>query len=231
MVKLDDAVIARLESHGHKFEVLVDPDLAMNFKKGEQVNFDEMLAIDTVFKDSAKGEEAGDGALQEVFNSNNVEEIVKKILKEGSVQLTTEQRKKMKEDRRKEVIDIIAKNAVNPQTNAPHPPKRVENALNEAGINIQAEKSAEEQIPEILDEIKKIIPISFEKLSIAIKIPAEHSGKAANSLRSYNLKKEEWQNDGSLIAVVEIPAGLKGELFNELNSITHGNIETKILEK
>jgi len=231
MVKLDDAVIARFESHGHKFEVLVDPDMALNFRKGEQVNFNEMLAIDTVFKDSAKGEEAGEGALEEVFKSTEIETVVKKIILDGEVQLTTDQRKRMKEERIKEVIDIISKNAVNPQNNAPHPPKRIENALEEAKINIQAEKSAEEQVPEILEEIKKLIPISFEKLSIAVKIPAEFAGKASNTLRSFTLKKEEWQNDGSLIAVVEIPAGLKQDLFNELNHITHGDIETKILEK
>ena len=32
MVSLEKAVRARLETHGHKFEILVDPDAALKFR-------------------------------------------------------------------------------------------------------------------------------------------------------------------------------------------------------
>jgi len=230
MVKLEEAVIARLDSHGEKFELLVDPDLALALKKGENVNFDDLLAIDTVFKDSAKGEEQSPAALNKVFGTTEVQKIAAKIIKEGEVQLTTEQRKEMKEARRKEVIALIVKNALNPQTNAPHPPQRIETAMEEAKINIDPIKSAEEQVPKIIEQLRKLIPISTEKLRIAVKIPSEFSGKGTAVLHKFPLQKEEWQKDGSIIAIVEIPAGLKNELFNELNHLTHGSVETKILK-
>ncbi len=63
---------------------------------------------------------------------------------------------------------------------------------------------------ETLKAIRIKIPIRFEKVKVAIKIPGDveksiqyHSGIWDNS-------KEEWQRDGSWIAVVEIPGGYAG---------------------
>ena len=231
MVKVGEAVIARYEHSGEKFEVLVDPDLAMELRKGKEVNFDELLAYESVFKDANKGQESSPETMRKVFGTTELKEVIKKIITEGRVQLTTEQRKKMLEQRRKEIISLIVRNAINPQTKTPHPPQRIENALEETRIQIDATKSASEQIPAILKEIKKLIPISMEKLRIAVKIPPEYAGKAEFILHKYDLKKEEWQKDGSLVAVLELAAGVKAELFNELNNLTKGEVETKIIEE
>lgn len=231
MVKLENAVIARLNSHGEKFEILVDPDLALVFKKGDAVNFNDLIAFDKIFKDAGSAEEQSETAINKAFGSTDIVECVKKILLQGEVQLTTEQRKRMREQRHREVVSIISRNAINPQTQSPHPPQRIENALVEAKIHIDELKSAEEQIPKILQEIRKLIPISMEKLKLAVKVSAEFSGKATSILHKYGVQKEEWQKDGSIIAVVELPAGIKTELFAELNHLTKGNFESKVLEK
>lgn len=229
MVKLEEAVIARFEHSGEKFEILVDPELALKLRKGVSVSMNELLAVNTVFKDAKKGTEVSPDALNNAFSTVDVEEIAKKIIEDGELQLTTEQRKKMLEQKRKEIIDFISRNAVNPQTNTPHPPVRIENAMNEAKINIDPFKSTKEQVDSIVKEIKKLIPISMERLQLAVKIPAEFSGKAVGVLHKYDLKKEDWQRDGSIIAVVDIPAGMKQDLLNDLNQVTHGEMETKIL--
>ncbi len=231
MVKLEDAVIARIEKNNEKFEILVDPELALKLKKGESVSFNDLMAIDTVFKDAKKGSTQSPEALSKAFGSTDVNVIARKIILDGEVQLTTEQRRHMREAKRREIVEIIARNAINPQTNAPHPPKRIETALEEAKIHIDEGKSAEEQIPAILKELKKIIPISFEKQQIAVKVSAEHAGRVSAFLHKHELKKEQWLNDGSLIAVVEMPAGLRAEFITELNHLTHGMVETKILEE
>jgi len=231
MVKMEDAVIARFESKGEKFEMLVDPDLAMDLKEGREVNFNDLMVIDTVFKDAKKGEEKSAEKVSEVFGTDDVNAIAKKIIAEGEVQLTTAQRRHMLEKKRKEIVSFIARNALNPQTKTPHPPQRIENAIEEAKLQVDFSKSVKEQVPEFMKELKKLIPISLEQLKLAIKIPTAHAGKAEHVLHKYKLQKEEWQKDGSLIAVLEIPAGMKQDLFNELNSITHGDIESKILEE
>ncbi len=231
MVKLEEAVTARFDSKGEKFEILVDPDLALQLKKGENVNFSDLLAVETVFKDAAKGSEQSPEALAKSFGTTNIEEIAKTIVQDGEVQLTTEQRRQMKEARHRELVEFISRNAMNPQTNTPHPPKRIENALAEAKVRVDEMKSIEEQLPGIIKEIKKLIPISLEHIKIAIKISAAHAAKTEHVLHKYTLLKEEWQRDGTLIAVVDMPAGLKQDFLNDLNALCHGEAETKILEK
>ena len=69
----------------------------------------------------------------------------------------------------------------------------------------------------------------MEKMRVAVKVPARFAGSALSVLHKYEIQKEEWLNDGSLAVVLELPAGVKQELFNELNHLTHGEIESKIL--
>ena len=229
MVRVEDAVIARLESSGEKFEMLVDPDLALKLKQGHAVSFHDLVVIDTVFSDAKKGKEQSPGALNKTFGTTDVEAIVKKIILTGEVQLTTEQRRELREQKRREIVDLICRNAVNPQTGTPHPPLRIQTAMEEAKVSVDEWKPVSEQLPAILKELRKLLPISMEKIQVAVKIPMEFAGKASAKMHHYEVKKQEWQNDGSLIVLVEIPAGLKGQLFDELNHLTHGQVETKVM--
>src|SRR3989344_4905298 len=229
MVRTEDAVIARFEHSGEKFEILVDPHLAMDLKHGKNVPFEDLLAIDTVFKDARKGEEKSPESLKKVFGTQDVKEISKRIIREGEVQLTTQQRHEITEKKWREIVQFIARNAMNPQTNAPHPAQRIEAALKEAKFSADINKSVNDQVSEALKILKKILPISMEKIRIAVKIPSRFAGSALSVLHKYDIQKEEWLSDGSLAVVLELPAGAKQELFNELNHLTHGEIESKIL--
>ena len=42
--------------------------------------------------------------------------------------------------------------------------------------------------------------------------------------------KEEWRNDGTLVVVVEMPAGMQTDVYEKLNALTHGSVETKLIE-
>lgn len=229
MVRVEDAVIARFEHSGFKFEVLVDPDLAMDLRRGKSVSFSDLAALDQVFKDAKKGEVQSDAAIQKTFGTTEFESVVKQIISKGQVQLTTDQRRRILAEKEKELAAFISRHAINPQTKTPHPITRIEIALQEAKFSVDIFKSVEEQVPLAVHAIRHLIPISMEKLKVAVRIPALYSGRANPILHKYGVQKEEWQKDGSLIAVLELPSGLKQDLFNELNHIAHGEIESKIL--
>jgi len=55
--------------------------------------------------------------------------------------LQLEQKKKIQDEKKIRVINIIATNAINPQTKGPHPPARIEAAMNEAGVHIDPMKT------------------------------------------------------------------------------------------
>ncbi|MBT6995181.1 ribosome assembly factor SBDS [Candidatus Woesearchaeota archaeon] len=227
-MNVDDAVICRLKKNGLNFEILVDCDKTMDFKHGKEVDIEDVIVGDDIFKDVKKGEHASEHDLRNVFSTDDKKLMIRKILKNGDVQLTTEYKNKLRDEKKKAIISLISRNAVDPKTNIPHPPQRVENAMNEARVNIDEFKSAEQQVGDIVKQIISIIPIAYELRKLELTIPADVSGRAYPVLKQLaTILNETWNNDGSLTVNVEVPAGLQNELFDKLNGIAHGRIESK----
>ncbi|MEW5759440.1 MAG: ribosome assembly factor SBDS [Candidatus Thermoplasmatota archaeon] len=229
MVSLEEAVVARLEAKGLNFEILVDPEAIEKLKRGEG-DIISSLAVEEIFKDSKKGDRAAEENIMKVFGTKNIEAVAKQIIERGEIQLTTEQRRKMQEMKKKQIITMIVKNAINPQTKTPHPPQRIETAINEAKVRIDPFKPVDVQVKDVLNAIKTILPIRFETVKIAVKISGEDYGKMYSSLKAFGeIKKEEWSSDGKWIGLIEMPAGMQVEFFEMLNEKTKGNVETKIV--
>ena len=230
MVSLEDAVIARLESGGHRFEILIDPNEAQAFKDGDKIDWEDSIAVDGIWADSAKGERSPENILDDFFESSDLIDIYKKILTEGTIQLTSEQKKEMVDNKKKQILSHIAANAMNPQTGGAHPPQRIENAIVEAKYSIDPVKSVERQVEEIIRKIRPLIPISFEKVKAAVKIPAVYVGKCYGQLSGLGtIENEDYQNDGSWVGIVKMSAASYSELENLLGSTTKGTAEIKII--
>lgn len=232
LVSLEKAVIARLDTHGERFEVLVDPDLAVEFKRKGEPDISQVLAVETIFKDARKGARASEERMRGIFGTTEPLEVAQKIIKKGEIQFTTEQRRKLMEAKKRKLATIISRNAINPQTNAPHPPHRIEQALEEVRFHVDLSKPTEEQVQKALKAIRALLPIRFEVRRVAVKIPGQYSGKAYTLIKSFgDVKKEEWQKDGSWLLLMELPAGVVEDFFRELNALTKGEAETRILRK
>lgn len=231
MSTLDEAVIARFKKGG-TFEILVDPDGALAFKKGEEVDIERILAVEEIFEDAKKGDRASEEDLLRIFGTPDILEISKSIIKDGEIQLTTEQRRRIRDQKRNKVINIIATNAINPQTSGPHPPSRIERAMDEAGFSIDISKSVDDLVKDAMKKIRPVIPIRFEEVDIAVKVPGEYATKSYGDIHAFGqLTKEEWQSDGSWIGVVKIPAGRQDDFYSLVNRLTKGDAETKLLKK
>ena len=231
MITLEDAVIARLEYYGEHFEILVDPDMAADFKRGEAIEVQEILAVEEVFKDAKKGDKASEEAMMKAFNTTDILDAAATIIRKGHVQLTAQQRKEMTEEKRRKIVATITRESINPQTKFPHPARRIEIAMEECKIHIDPFKSVDEQVNTVLKAIRTKIPIRFERVQVAIKIPGDFSGKVYNIIPEFGkTRKEEWQQDGSWVAIVEIPGGMQDNFYRKLNELTHGQVETKLLK-
>ncbi len=231
MVKVEDALIARYESKGHRFEVLIDQKLVDLVKSGKSVNVSEYMATDMVFKDSSKGDRASEEVIREVFGTEDFQTVVMEIVKKGQVQLTTEQRRKMLEEKRRQVVEIIARESMNPQSGTPHPPQRIEKAMEEARVRVDPFKSAEDQVNDVLKAIRVLLPIRFEHVKMEIEVPGTEYGKIyAEMARLGQIQKEDWKSNGNYNAIVEIPAGVQDQLYDFLNKRTKGNVNIKLIK-
>jgi len=231
MVDLEEAIVARLESHGETFEVLIDPKVVNHLKEGKDVDLIDYMVIDEIFKNARKGTRASEEKLREVFGTTDPVEIAKVIILKGEVQLTAQQRKEMLESKRLRIIATIARNTINPQTGGPHTPARIELAMEEAKVHIDPFKPVDLQVQHVLEKLRPLIPIRFDKVRIAVKLKADEYGRCYEDMKEMGkITREEWQKNGDWIGVVEIPAGLRDDLFQRLNAKTHGNVETKQLK-
>jgi len=230
MVSLEDSVTARFETGGDRFEILIDPEAAQQYKEGKDIDWEEAIAADGIWSNSSKGERAPENLVNETFNSSNLISIYKKILDEGNIQLTSQQKKEMVEKKRKRIINYISANAMNPQTGGPHPPQRIENAMEEINYHVDPMETVEKQIERIVAKIKLLIPISFDKIRVAVKIQAIHVGKCYGQLSGLGkIESEEYQKDGSWIGILEMAAASQNKLEDLLGSVTKGTAEIKTL--
>lgn len=221
--------VARMNIDGNNFELLVRPEPALSYREGKSVSLSNILVTETIFSDAGKGLRVAEKQLEEAFGTVDAQKIAEAILRRGTLQLTAEQRKRMVEETRKKIVAFICRQSVDPRTKLPHPPTRVEQALEQIRFSVDPFRSVEEQANEAIKLLRSVLPISIEKLSVSVRIPPEHAGRAYGTVKSFGtITTESWRSDGSWSAVVEMPAGLYGPFLEKLGEITRGNVEAEV---
>lgn len=216
----------RLTINGDKFEILVKPDPALEYKTGKRTDFSSLLVSDEIYSDANKGSRASSEKLTKHFKTKDTGEIAKQILTRGELALTTDQRRRMVEEKKKQIIQFISRNFVDPKTHLPHPPNRIESAINEVRIIIDPYKRAEDQAKQVIEALRKILPLRSEVAVLTITIPPQFASQSYSVLKGTgNFKNEQWLSDGSLKAIVEVNAGAKGTLLDRIGSVTKGSAQ------
>jgi ribosome maturation protein SDO1 len=220
--------LARIKKGGHEFEIVVEPDNAIAFRRGASVDIKDVLRSEHVFSDAKKGVVAAEHELKAVFNTSDPLKVAGVIVKEGEIQLTTEYRDKLRADKRRRILYLIQRNAIDPKTKMPHPMVRIENAFEQAKCHIDEFRTAEEQVDEVIKSLRTLLPLKIEQIVLQITIPPQHSHQAYGVLKKMGaIKQDVWGSDGSLTVKLEIPAGLQEEVMDRMNSMTHGGVDIR----
>ncbi len=220
--------LVKIRKGAKHFEIVVDLDKALAFKKGEMSSVD-FLESDTIFTNAKNGDVASSSDLKEAFGTIDVNAVTEKIVKNGEVLVTQEHRDEEKEQKFKQIVDFLSTNAIDPKTGNPHTIERIKSALEQAHINIK-NAPIESQISDIVSEISKVIPIKLETKKVKIKIPAIHTGKVYGIVNQYK-ESENWLGDGSLEVTVNIPSGIIMDFYDKLNAVTHGSALTEEIKQ
>lgn len=221
--------LARLKKGTDVFEIVIDPEKAIAARHGK-VDIREAVRVPKIFSDAKKGMLASEQRMQALFGTADPWEVAKKILVDGDIQVTAEYREQLREQKRRQIVDFIRRNGVDPRTHAPHPATRIEAAMVEAKVRVDEFKPADAQVQEILKELRPILPIKFEIKDIELTIPAQYASKAYSTVKMFGkILRESWQSDGSWKGTLEIPGGMEQELYDKLNAITHGQVVAKVL--
>lgn len=219
---VEEAVEAKYKN----YEILVDCEKALSFKKKGEPDIRKVLEVADIFEDAGKGLRAAEDNLRRDFGTTDTYEIAKKIIKKGEVQLTAEYREKVRERKRNRVIAKITRQAKDPRTGDPHPRRRIENSIEQAGIDWDFSKGVDELVEHVIEEIRPILPISMGKNKLKILVPAKYTGKAYSVLNSYGkMLQKEWKENGDLAAEVEISPGLEENFKSKLKKFTQGKVQ------
>jgi ribosome maturation protein SDO1 len=146
----------------------------------------------------------------------------------GELNLTTDQRRKMVEEKRKQIVSYIHQSFVDPKTHVPHPVLRIEAAMEQARVSIDPHKRAEDQAKDVVDALRAILPLRSEISKLIVRVPPQYAGQSYSVIKSTGeLKGEEWLSDGSLRVIIEMNAGMRGTFIDRLGSVTKGTAEVK----
>ena len=220
MANLEEAIIARIKKGNLNFEILVDCEKALDYRAGKIKDLNEVVASKGIFVDVRKAKKANAEEIKKAFETIDENVIIDLILKKGEIQLTAEHKAKLREIKRKQIISFIHTNAVDAKTGNPFPPQRIEMLMEQAKIKINEFETLEHEIQNVIKELRPLIPIKLETRELEIDISASYASSVLNLLkRKTKIIKEDWKDNGNLIAIVEIPAGIQEEIENELLKI------------
>jgi len=227
---MTDVTLVRYSFEGEKFEIMVKPDPALDYKLGKKKDLSAVLVSDEIYTDSGKGTRPSAEKLLKAFKTEDQTEIAQIILQKGDLNLTTDQRRKMIDEKRKQIVHFIAKTYVDPKTHLPHPPLRIEQAIKDSRVSVDPQKSVDEQVKDIVEKLRSVIALKSENLQLEIIVPAQYASQSYAVLKSVgSLSKEEWQNNGSLKAILEIPAAARPNVIDRLGSITKGSATVEVI--
>jgi ribosome maturation protein SDO1 len=224
----DKFTVARLVLDGEKFEVLVKPDPALEYKMGKRSDISSALVSDEIYSDANKGSRASSEKMKKHFKTTDSVDIAKQILAKGELNLTTDQRRKMVEEKKRQIVQFINRSFVDPKTHLPHPIVRIEAAMEEVRVPIDPFRKVDDQAKAIVDAVRKILPLKSETLKLTVTVPPQFAAQSYSVLKSTgDLLSEEWLADGSLRAMVDISASLRGQFLDRLGSVTKGSAQVK----
>ncbi len=216
-------VEARLKVKGKSYEISVDFDEAMKVRTGKG-DVARAMNSTAVYHDVKKGESVRNADLQDAFGTTDIYAIAAKIMKEGEIQKPQEYRDAQREARIKQVVDLIVRNAVD-QHGKPYTEERIRRAIDEIHYSFD-NRPAEQQMPDVVEKMKRIIPIRIDTKKVKLTIPASYTGQIYGILQDYK-ESEEWKDNGDLVVVVNLPAGMQLDFYDKLNNITHGTVQSE----
>jgi ribosome maturation protein SDO1 len=226
---MDKPSIVRFAVEGEKFEILVKPDPALDFKLGKKKDISSIMISEEIYSDSNKGTRASTEKLMKAFKTTDQTAIATMILQKGDLNLTTDQRRKMVSEKHKQIVEFIAKNFVDPRSHLPHPPLRIEQAMDDARVSVDPFRNVDEQTKDIVEQLRSIIPLKSENMLLEILVPAQFAAQSFSVLKSVgSLKKEEWQANGALKVILDIPAAARANVIDRLGSITKGSASVEV---
>jgi ribosome maturation protein SDO1 len=209
--------LARLDVRGNHFEVLVDSQRALDYKLKRAQWTDKILKFEEVFRDYKKGERASRDSLLKAFSTDDPRKICKVIIDEGELQVPAHMRRKLLEEKKRTIMSLVSRVSVDPQTNAPIPLLRVEQAFDKMSVQVDPSKEAVDQLKPILKEMKRMLPMRVKEAEVEADFPPDLLGHVRGYLESVGEIVIQPRRKGDLMTMtVSVPEAIRTEIAQKM---------------
>jgi ribosome maturation protein SDO1 len=100
--------------------------------------------------------------------------------------------------------------------------------MEEVRVPIDPFKKVEDQAKTLVDALRKILPLRSETAKLTVTVPPQFSAQSYSVLKSTGeLRSEEWLADGSLKAVLDMNASIRGQFLDRLGAVTKGSAQVR----
>mmetsp|Transcript_66087 Transcript_66087/g.166640 ORF Transcript_66087/g.166640 Transcript_66087/m.166640 type:complete len:376 (+) Transcript_66087:119-1246(+) len=189
--RLTNVAIVRLKSHGKRFEVAAYKNKVLNWRDGIEKDINEVLQVITVFTNVSKGDVAKEQDMKKAFGTCDQEEVCRKILKSGDLQVSDKEREVHMEGLFRDIVQIVVERCVYPQTGRQLTALTVESALRTIGFSVKPEHAAKKQALKAIEALCTELPESFARAKMRLRISCPE--KLREEIRKYLLEEASAQ--------------------------------------
>lgn len=222
--RLTNVAIVRYKAAGKRFEIACYKNKVLNWRSGVEKDLSEVLQIDTIFTNVSKGEVANAKDLQKAFSTTEPEEICKKILKSGELQVSDKEREVHQEALLRDIVQNVVERCVHPQTGRQLTALTVENALKRIGFSV-VDQPAKKQALKAIEALCKEIPDSFARAKMRLRITCpdrllEEFRRHLTEVSNATIEEETRSGEGSSAATTSVTFVCDPSQYRALDSYT-----------
>ncbi|KAH0571061.1 Shwachman-Bodian-Diamond syndrome protein-like protein [Spironucleus salmonicida] len=179
---LTNVITIQIDIKDNHFELACYQNKINAYKNGTETDLSNVLQTEDVFTNVAQGELATNATLQASFQTLNKTTICNKIITEGRLSLSNQERKHESSRIRKEVISQAQQRCTHIQTGKQIPFQMLENAIHEIGFQINS-FPASEQAASLVNAIQSEFGVlKINKIKIVIMWKGEEGMKRLNEI-------------------------------------------------
>jgi ribosome maturation protein SDO1 len=206
------------------FEVLTEAGAAAKFREG-RVPWEQVLVTDIIFKNQSKGERAKEEDLASVFGGLDSLEILRKIVMEGDLQVSSAERREALDKKKHEILHYLHRNFLDPTLKLPHPLARLEGALEETKFRVDPDAPASRQALDLIKALSGVLFFSKALKEASLRLGHKYVGACSNIIHSMaEVQKETYTPEG-VVWELGIPPADFDAFVAALNKVTKGDYD------
>ncbi|KAJ2691853.1 hypothetical protein GGH99_002122 [Coemansia sp. RSA 1285] len=230
-IRLTNVAIVRLRQSGMRFEIACYKNKVTEWRMGVEKDIDEVLQIHQVYVNVSKGQVAKTEDLEKCFSTDNIDEVLKIILKKGEQQVSDKERQHQQHNMLRDIATVVADMCVNPSTQQPHTVTMIEKAMSDIHFSVNHNRSAKQQALDVIRQIQEhnTLPISRAQMRIRIVMPAKDAKRIRDRVMELVASVEDEERGEMYELVCLIDPGQYRVLGDLISSETKGTGEVVIL--